>query len=339
MEGVPAGVSLDVFDHVILADESFAAHLAHERFLSRVQTHVAAQVRLVIELFGAERALVRLVAGMFLLMLGEQFGVLEPFAAHVTLERLVAFVERVVVLGQVTDAVEGFVALLTLETAHSVRAAPCVRPAFGRGVLDPLRFDTFRVTGVAAIHQIASIGRPLARTAHIASVHYVHLDQLVVFQAPLHVVVVEDGLHGIGHQLMSRVLHGSRGNWPHPRSNGSIATEGRGNRVWGIAHGILLRINVRMLLLLLLDHVLLRLHGRVAADGRIAGSRTGTRTSRTTHPGTRWRTVIRSRGSSVGCHIERDAILIHGRLLRWRYLLHRRHSVSGLRISGLRYRT
>ena len=120
VQGITSGMSLHMFDHVILAYEPFGTDLAHERFLSRVQAHVPPQIGLVIELFRTQRTLVRLVAGMLLLVLAEQFGVLEPFAAHVTLERLVALVERVVVLRQVADAVERLVALLTLERAQSV---------------------------------------------------------------------------------------------------------------------------------------------------------------------------------------------------------------------------
>ena len=79
-------------------DQSRASHLAHEGLLAGVEAHVASEVRLVVELFGAERTLVGLVAGVLLLVLLEQLGVLEALAAHVALERLVALVERVVVL-------------------------------------------------------------------------------------------------------------------------------------------------------------------------------------------------------------------------------------------------
>ena len=73
-----------------------------------------------VELFGAERTLVRLIAGVLLLVLAEQFCVLEALAAHVTFERLVAFVEGVVVLRQVAHSVERFVALSTFESADCV---------------------------------------------------------------------------------------------------------------------------------------------------------------------------------------------------------------------------
>ena len=54
-----------MFDHAIFTDETFAADLAGERFLACVQAHVPAQVRLVVELFGAHLTFVRFVSGMF----------------------------------------------------------------------------------------------------------------------------------------------------------------------------------------------------------------------------------------------------------------------------------
>ena len=120
MEGVATRVRLYVLDHVIFADETFTAHLAHKGLLASVKTHVASQVRFVVELFGTERALVRLIAGVLLLVLAEQFRVLESLAAHVAFEWLVAFVKRVVVLRQVAHPVERLVALGTLESAHCV---------------------------------------------------------------------------------------------------------------------------------------------------------------------------------------------------------------------------
>lgn len=71
VQGVPSGVSLNVFDHMVLADESLVADLAHERLLARMETHVTPQIRLVIKLFRAQRTFVGLVSGMFLLMLVE----------------------------------------------------------------------------------------------------------------------------------------------------------------------------------------------------------------------------------------------------------------------------
>ena len=58
-------VGVRVLDHPVLPDESLAAHVAGERLLAGVETHVAPEVSLVVELLGADVALVRLVAGMF----------------------------------------------------------------------------------------------------------------------------------------------------------------------------------------------------------------------------------------------------------------------------------
>jgi len=41
VEGVATRVSLYVLDHMIFADETFIAYLAHEGLLASVQTHVA----------------------------------------------------------------------------------------------------------------------------------------------------------------------------------------------------------------------------------------------------------------------------------------------------------
>ena len=58
-------VSVGVFDHPVLADESFAADITGERLLAGVEAHVPSEVRLVIELLRAHFALVRLVARVF----------------------------------------------------------------------------------------------------------------------------------------------------------------------------------------------------------------------------------------------------------------------------------
>ena len=57
-------VRVRVLHHPVLADEALAAHVAGEGLLAGVQAHVAAQVRLVVELLGAHLALVRLVPGV-----------------------------------------------------------------------------------------------------------------------------------------------------------------------------------------------------------------------------------------------------------------------------------
>lgn len=93
---------LAVLQHVVLPNEALAAGLAGVGLGARVQTHVAPQVRLVVELLGTLVALVGLVAGV----LGQVLLVLdvarEALAAARALERLVAAVEGLVVLRQVT---------------------------------------------------------------------------------------------------------------------------------------------------------------------------------------------------------------------------------------------
>jgi hypothetical protein len=67
-------VRVGVLDHTVLPNEALAAHVAGERLLSGVEAHVAAQVSLVVELFGADLALVGLVAGMLGQMLLQHRG-------------------------------------------------------------------------------------------------------------------------------------------------------------------------------------------------------------------------------------------------------------------------
>ena len=57
-------VRVGVLDHPVLADESLAAGVAGEGLLAGVEAHVPAQISLVVELFGAHLALVRLVSGV-----------------------------------------------------------------------------------------------------------------------------------------------------------------------------------------------------------------------------------------------------------------------------------
>lgn len=126
MEGVAPRVRLDVLDHVVLADETFRANLTHERFLAGMKTHVSPQVGLVVELFRAERTLVRLVTCVLLLVLVEELCVREPLAAQVAFKGLITLVEGVVVLRQVANSIEGFVTQGTLEDAScSTNVARC----------------------------------------------------------------------------------------------------------------------------------------------------------------------------------------------------------------------
>lgn len=57
-------VCVRVLHHPVLADEPLATHVTSEGLLARVQAHVSPQVRLVVELFGTDLALVRLVSGV-----------------------------------------------------------------------------------------------------------------------------------------------------------------------------------------------------------------------------------------------------------------------------------
>jgi len=181
VEGVAARVRLYVLDHMILADEAFTAHLAHEGFLASVQTHMASQVRLVVELFGAEWAFVGLIAGVLLLVLAEQFRILEALAAHVAFEWFVTFVERVVVLRQVAHPIEGFVTLGALEGAHCVASvAAC------SGHCHPFGHHwNGRRLGITGVELVTGQRRVLARQFRIA---FQHVHQVVL--AVLHTVVV-----------------------------------------------------------------------------------------------------------------------------------------------------
>ncbi len=54
-----------MFDHAILTYETFATNITGKRLLARVQAHVPPQVRLVVELLGANLTFVWLVSLMF----------------------------------------------------------------------------------------------------------------------------------------------------------------------------------------------------------------------------------------------------------------------------------
>ena len=54
-----------MFDHPVFPNEPFAADITGERLLAGVEAHVPSKVRLVIELFRAALALVRLVSRVF----------------------------------------------------------------------------------------------------------------------------------------------------------------------------------------------------------------------------------------------------------------------------------
>lgn len=101
-----------MFEHVIFPDEALAALLASVRLLARVKTHVPPQIRLVIELFRALFAFVRLITVVLVLVLLVLTVAGEPFATSATLERLVAVVEGFVVLREIARLHEGLVAVV-----------------------------------------------------------------------------------------------------------------------------------------------------------------------------------------------------------------------------------
>jgi len=102
-----------MFDHAILAYETFATNITGERLLACVQAHVPPQVRLVVELLGANLAFVGLVSLMFGHVLLIENLDWESFATLSTFERFLTIMEALVVLFQVAQAIKHFIALDT----------------------------------------------------------------------------------------------------------------------------------------------------------------------------------------------------------------------------------
>lgn len=75
-----ASMRLSMFEHVILADETFSTGGAGEWLVARMKTHVPSKVRFVIELFRTHFTLVRFVAGMFREVLQMQVFLSETFS-------------------------------------------------------------------------------------------------------------------------------------------------------------------------------------------------------------------------------------------------------------------
>lgn len=92
--------------HMILADEAFIADLATVRLGAGVQAHMPSQIGLMVELFGALVTFEWLVAHMFSQVLVVRLVAWKAFAATLTFVRLVATVERFVMLGQVASFVK-----------------------------------------------------------------------------------------------------------------------------------------------------------------------------------------------------------------------------------------
>jgi len=113
-------VGVRVFHHPVLADEALATHVAGERLLARVKAHVASQIGFVVELFGTDFTLVRLVSRV----LGEVFLVQQlhwkSLPALSTFKGLFSIVETFIMLLQVTDFLEYFVAFIAPEFAKFV---------------------------------------------------------------------------------------------------------------------------------------------------------------------------------------------------------------------------
>jgi len=101
---------------MILAAEALLANVAHVLLQPRVDgLHVSAQIRLVMELLGAQLALVRLVLGAVATqMRGVDILALEALAALLAAERVLTGVEALVVLREVAVLGELLVALQTL---------------------------------------------------------------------------------------------------------------------------------------------------------------------------------------------------------------------------------
>lgn len=108
-------MSVTMFQHVILPDESFRTNVATIRTHVGMQTCVPPQVRLMVESFRADFTLVWLVTGMLIRMRFKLFVVGETFAAPGTFERFVSAVKTLIVLRQVTRLIEKLMALFAAE--------------------------------------------------------------------------------------------------------------------------------------------------------------------------------------------------------------------------------
>jgi len=113
-------VGVGVLHHPVLSDEALAAHVAGEGLLSCVKAHVASQISFVVELLRTDFTFVRLVSGVLRKVLLIQQLHWKPLPALRTLKWLFSIMETFIMLLQVTDFLEYFVAFIAPEFAKFV---------------------------------------------------------------------------------------------------------------------------------------------------------------------------------------------------------------------------
>jgi len=108
-------VRVRVLHHPVLADEALAAHVAGEGLLPSVKAHVASQISFVVELLRTDFTFVRLVSSVLGQVLLIQQLHWKPLPALRTLKWLFSIMETFIMLLQVTDFLEYFVAFVAPE--------------------------------------------------------------------------------------------------------------------------------------------------------------------------------------------------------------------------------
>jgi hypothetical protein len=84
---------------MIFTNETFTTDIASIRFFSSMEAHVSAQVRLVVELLGADLTFIGLLPRMLAQVLLVQVVRGEPLAARVTFKGLVSRMKTFIMLG------------------------------------------------------------------------------------------------------------------------------------------------------------------------------------------------------------------------------------------------
>lgn len=107
-------MSLEMFLHVILSDESFTASITREWLFARMEAEVPPQIGLVVELLRTPLALVRLLARVLLQVLLVLRLSRKSLPTLGALERLNARVKALVMLRQIARLVEMLIALVAL---------------------------------------------------------------------------------------------------------------------------------------------------------------------------------------------------------------------------------